>query len=123
MPASPSWKAYYERNKDEIKARMRERDAAKREALRAAAATDAQVVEDLRQAWRAKYARRTHRSIKAQIDEWLADPDVKEEMKAFLRECALPGEAYVEFGPQTMRALRGLAIVRLNPVAEMVPME
>jgi hypothetical protein len=123
MPATASWKAYYERNKEEIKARMRERDAAKREALRVAAETDAQVVEDLRQAWRAKYARRTHRSIKAQIDAWLADPDVKMEMKAFLTHCALPGEAYAEFGPQTMRALSGLAYVRQNPANEVVPME
>ena len=101
---------------------MRERDALKREAARQAR-TDAEVAEEQRQAWRAKYARRGQRAVKAQIDAWLADPNVKDEFKIFLRQCVLPNDAYRVLTPKALEALHQLPYVRPVAENEVVPAE
>jgi hypothetical protein len=113
--------AYYQTHKDEIKARMRERDAAKREAAREARMVDGEAAESQRAEWRLKYERRGQRAVKAQIDAWLASPDTTDAFKTFLRQSMLPEDAYRAFTPKMLDAIKCCAILRPVPPPENSP--
>ena len=84
MP-SDAYKRYYEKNREILTAKMRERDA-KRRAERAKFIEEhPEEIELEREKMRGKYHNWTANKCKKQMDTWIADPNVKEEVKAFFR--------------------------------------
>ena len=85
--SSKSYKAYYNRNREDITAKMRERnkiarDEKKREALKSQEGLDAWREEN-----REKYYRARESKITAQLKIWLEDEYISDTFKKFLKEC------------------------------------
>ena len=106
----PAWKKYYEAHKEEIKAKMRERNAKQREEERLIREMDEDAAEEQRQNWRVKYAMKEQRSVKKQIDAWLTNEGVVEEFKTFLRRVMLPENAYRNLTPKMIKVFESLPI-------------
>lgn len=85
--SSKSYKEYYNRNREDITAKMRERnkiarDEKKREALKSQEGLDAWREEN-----REKYYRARESKITAQLKIWLDDECISDTFKKFLKEC------------------------------------
>jgi len=101
-------KKYYEANREAICAKMRERNAERRRALKQEAfATPAGIEE-----WRAENRERYYRSVEAKntrdLNNWLNDPDICDAFKQFIRVCVW-GQKHT-LTPAFVRALGGLGI-------------
>ena len=84
MP-SETQKRYYERNREALTAKMRERDSERR-AVRAQYLADHPDEVGLeREKMRGKYHNWTANKCKRQMEVWIADPKVQEEAKTFFR--------------------------------------
>jgi hypothetical protein len=105
-----AYSRYYEKNRDVLLERMRERDAHRREAKRELLATNPELVDGEREKMRQKYYRRVASQVKKQIDEWLADKATTEAFKTFLRECCLKDDKYKNLTLKTVRQLKDLPI-------------
>jgi len=84
---SKAYKEYYQRNRDEICAKMRERNKTRREEMRAEAFQTQQGAEAWREEQRERYYRGVESQITKQLKVWLEDPDICQQFKAFLRVC------------------------------------
>jgi hypothetical protein len=105
-----AYSRYYEKNRAALLERMRERDALRREIKRELLATNPELLEEERERMRAKYHKRVASQVKRQIDDWMADKDVTECFKAFLRDCCLKDEKYKMLTLKTLRQLKDLPI-------------
>jgi hypothetical protein len=100
MP-SDAQKRYYEKNRETLTAKMRERDAERR-------AEKAKYLEEHpdevgleREKMRGKYHNWTANKCKRQMELWIADPEVKEEAKAFFR-LLLADDKYKSLKPKAL---------------------
>jgi len=84
MP-SDAQKRYYEKNRDALLVKMRERDAERRAEKSKYLTDHPEEVGLEREKMRGKYHNWTANKCKRQMEAWIADPDVREEAKAFFR--------------------------------------
>jgi hypothetical protein len=84
MPTD-AYRRYYEKNRDALTAKMRERDAQRRADRAQHLLEHPEEVDLEREKMRGKYHNWTANKCKRQMEVWIADPEVKEEAKAFFR--------------------------------------
>lgn len=84
MP-SDAQKRYYEKNRETITAQMRDRDTQRRADRKKYLEEHPEEVGLEREKMRGKYHNWTGNKCKKQMEAWIADPEVKDEAKAFFR--------------------------------------
>jgi len=104
----PSYKKYYEANKEEICARMREREAEQRKALRQHLAQHPEDLPKVREKNRAKYHTWKANKILKQLNAWLSDELVSDSFKEFIRNHCLLNNTYAVFTPSDIRTLEAM---------------
>jgi signal recognition particle GTPase len=80
-----SYKKYYEEHKDELKAKMRQRDAERRQKIKEECETDPAVLERERQRMRAKYHTNINNKVKKILTEMSQSPNIAEPVKTICR--------------------------------------
>ena len=80
-----SYKKYYEEHKDELKAKMRERDAERRQKIKEECETDPAVLERERERMRAKYHKNINNKVKKILNEMAQSPNIAEPVKMICR--------------------------------------
>ena len=103
-----SYKKYYEANKAEICARMREREAEKRIELRQHLAQHPEDLPKVREKNRAKYHTWKANKILKQLNAWLNDELVSDSFKEFIRNHCLLNNTYAVFTPSDIRTLEAM---------------
>jgi len=76
-----SYKKYYEEHKDELKAKMRQRDAERRAKIKEECETDPAVLERERERMRAKYHTNINNKVKKILTEMSQSPNIAEPVK------------------------------------------
>jgi hypothetical protein len=104
----PSYKKYYETNKEAICARMREREAEKREELRQHLAQHPEDLPKVREKNRAKYHTWKANKILKQLNAWLNDETVCDSFKEFIKNHCLLNNTYAVFTPSDIRTLEAM---------------
>ena len=106
-----AYRSYYERNREEICERMRQKSAEAREAQKKAIEQNPEEREKLREYWRdrAKVAR--EKKIHTKIGEWMSDDSNSLVFRTFLRELVTT-ERYKEL---TLYGLESLRIASYRP--------
>jgi hypothetical protein len=84
MP-SQAQKAYYEKHKEALKERMRQRDAERRDALRQHLAENPEDIVKVRQKMRDKYHTNVANKIRKAMEVVIADPTTDDFLRAFFR--------------------------------------
>jgi hypothetical protein len=87
MMGHDAQRRYYEKNRETLCARMRERAAMRRQKEREAAATSPDAAEAWRTENRERYYSTVESRITRQINVWLTDPTICDSFKQFLRQC------------------------------------
>jgi len=85
MTKKQSYAKYYEEHKDELKAKMRQRDAERRQKIKEQCATDANALAQERERMRAKYHTNTSNKVKKALMEMLECVNVNEVVKTMVR--------------------------------------
>jgi len=80
-----SYKKYYEEHKDELKAKMRQRDAERRQKVKEQIAEDPAVLEQERERMRAKYHTNINNKVKRILTEMSQSPNIAEPVKTICR--------------------------------------
>jgi len=80
-----SYKKYYEEHKDELKAKMRQRDAERRQRVKEQIAEDPAVLEQERERMRAKYHTNINNKVKRILTEMSQSPNIAEPVKTICR--------------------------------------
>ena len=80
-----SYKKYYEEHKDELKAKMRQRDAERRQKVKEQIAEDPAVLEQERERMRAKYHTNINNKVKKILTEMSQSPNISEPVKTICR--------------------------------------
>lgn len=80
-----SYKKYYEEHKEELKAKMRERDAERRQKIKKECETDPVALERERERMRMKYHKNMNNKVKKMLDEILQLPNIEESVKTMCR--------------------------------------
>ena len=80
-----SYKKYYEEHKDELKAKMRQRDAERRQKIKEECETDPAVLERERERMRAKYHTNINNKVKKILTEMSQSPNISEPVKMICR--------------------------------------
>jgi len=104
----PSYKKYYETNKEAICARMREREAEKRIELRQHLAQHPEDLPKVREKNRAKYHTWKANKILKQLQVWLNDEAVSDSFKEFIKNHCLLNNTYAVFTPSDIRTLEAM---------------
>jgi hypothetical protein len=104
----PSYKKYYEANKEAICARMREREAEKRVELRQHLAQHPEDLPKVREKNRAKYHTWKANKILKQLNAWLNDDTVSDSFKEFIKNHCLLNNTYAVFTPSDIRTLEAM---------------
>jgi AcrR family transcriptional regulator len=117
---SASQQRYYEKNKEELKARMRERDAIKREQLRQYLAANPADVEVVREKMREKYYKTASNKVKREIMLIINSTNTSDAGKAFLRECLID-KKYTAFTPKMIESIKVMYAV--NAIEQLTPRE
>ena len=104
----PSYKKYYEANKEAICARMREREAEKRVELRQHLAQHPEDLPKVREKNRAKYHTWKANKILKQLNAWLNDETVCDSFKEFIKNHCLLNNTYAVFTPSDIRTLEAM---------------
>ena len=121
----PSYKKYYEANKEAICARMREREAEKRLARRQYLAQHPEEIEAEREKNRSKYYTWKGNKILKRLNEWLKDDTISDSFKEFIRNHCLLNDTYAIFTPSDMATLEAMPKKKVinadKPVNEIVP--
>jgi hypothetical protein len=104
----PSYKKYYEANKEAICARMREREAEKRLARRQYLAQHPEEIEAEREKNRSKYYTWKGNKILKRLNEWLKDDTISDSFKEFIRNHCLLNDTYAIFTPSDMATLEAM---------------
>jgi len=76
---------YYEKNREALMVKMREKDAQRRAARAQYLSEHPEEVDLERERMRGKYHNGLANKCRRQMEAWIADPEVKEEAKAFFR--------------------------------------
>jgi hypothetical protein len=100
MP-SDAQKRYYEKNREALTIKMRERDAQRRAERTTYLLEHPDEVDLEREKMRGKYHNWTANKCKRQMEIWIGDPDVAEEAKAFFR-LLLSDEKYKGLKPKAL---------------------
>ena len=100
MPTD-SYRKYYEKNRESITAKMRERDAQRRADRTQYLREHPDEVELEREKMRGRYHNWMGNKCKRQMEAWVNDPSVKEEVKAFFRLLLLD-EKYKGMKPKAL---------------------
>ena len=103
-----SYKKYYEANKTDICARMREREAAKRIELRQHLAQHPEDLPKVREKNRAKYHTWKSNKTLKQLQAWLNDELVSDSFKEFIKNHCLLNNTYAVFTPSDIRTLEAM---------------
>jgi hypothetical protein len=103
MP-SEAQKRYYEKNREALTARMRERNAERRAELKKHLEEHPEDVELQREKMRGKYHNWTANKCKKQMEAWIADPEVQDEAKAFFR-MLIADDKYKALKPKALRLM------------------
>jgi hypothetical protein len=114
----PSYKKYYEANKETICARMREREAEKRIELRQHLARHPEDLPKVREKNRAKYHTWKANKILKQLNAWLSSDEVSDSFKEFIRNHCLLNNTYAVFTPSDIRTLE--AMPKQKPVKNVI---
>jgi len=104
----PSYRKYYEANKEAICARMREREAEKRLARRQYLAHHPEEIDAEREKNRSKYHTWKGNKILKRLNEWLNDDKVCDTFKAFIRNHCLLNDTYAIFTPSDLATLEAM---------------
>lgn len=104
-----SYRRYYEKNRDEILVRMRDRYVSWKAKRDEDLANDPSLLEGEREAARAKYHSQQARKTKRLIDGYLADTTTPDTLKAFLQNC-LKDDKYKSFTPKAMERIYAVGI-------------
>ena len=86
MPGQ-AYKRYYEKNREQILSRMKERNAERRRAVKEEAFKTPDGVEAWREENRERYYRSVESKTTKQLNVWMNDPDICDTFKKFLKEC------------------------------------
>lgn len=112
---NPSMKRYYEKNREAITARMRERYAEKKAAEESTELTPEEMAK-WREAMREKYHNGVANKTRRQIEIWVEDDRFEEGFKVFLRDYCLKDEKYKCFTPKMMEMLYAVG----SPVSALI---
>jgi hypothetical protein len=102
---SSSYQRYYEKNKEDLKAKMRERDAERREILRRHLAENPEEVGLEREKMRDKYYNNIGNKMRREIESMIKSNSVSDVGRAFLTEC-LVDDKYKAFTPKMIDAFK-----------------
>lgn len=100
MPTE-AYKRYYEKNREVLLMRMRERDTQRRADRAQYLLEHPEEIDLEREKMRGKYHNWTGNKCKRQMEAWIADPQVKDEVKAFFR-MLLADEKYKSMKPKAL---------------------
>jgi len=110
-----SYRRYYEKNRETIIARQRERYIEWKAKRDEELAKDPKLWDVEREKAREKYHKRVASKVKKLIDGWLADSRTSDTFKAFL-QTTLKDDKYKTFTPKTMEQLYAVA----SPVSALI---
>lgn len=116
MPSPPSQKRYYDKNRESILLKMRTRETERRASRGAFLDTHPDEAELERVRMRDKYHIYTTNKCRAQLEEWIRDPDSSPESVAFFK-LLVADERYRALKPKTLQHLAdalGLASSKLG---------
>ena len=100
---------YYEKNKEVLKAKMRRRDAERRQKIKEQLADNPEMVESEREKMRVKYHTGVDRKIKKTLDEWRRSDNINEHFKNFIDNCLLKDDGYKGMTLRNILCLKPLA--------------
>ena len=98
---------YYTANRDTILAKMREREAQRREVRRKYLEENPTAVEEEREKMREKYYKRQYSKTKKLIEDWLNNPLVNEPTKKFWKDI-INTDQYKVLTPKLLKNLEEL---------------
>jgi hypothetical protein len=110
-----SYRRYYEKNRDAILQRMRDRYVTEKAKRDGEIANEPELVEVEREKMRAKYQKRVSNKTRRLIEGWLADSRTSDTFKAFLQTC-LKDDKYKSFTPKTLEQLYAVG----SPVSALI---
>ncbi len=110
-----AYKRYYEKNREAITARMRERYAEKKAAAEAIEKTEEQI-EESREKMREKYYSRVANKTRRLLEGWVADEGFAEPFKVFIRDFCLKDDKFKTFTPKVVETLYAVG----SPVSALI---
>ena len=105
-----SYKKYYEEHKDELKAKMRQRDAERRAKIKEECGTDPAVLERERERMRAKYHTNINNKVKRTLTACLDDMTLSATFKRFVQEL-LANENYKLLTPASIKLMKEVSTI------------
>jgi hypothetical protein len=103
MP-SDAQKRYYEKNRDVLTAKMRERDTQRRADRAKYLEEHPEEIDLEREKMRGKYHNWTANKCKRQMEVWIDDPEIKDEIKAFFR-LLISDDKYKTMKPKALMSI------------------
>ena len=102
--------SYYEKHKDELKAKMREREAERRAKVKEAVKTDPTIAEKEREKMRVKYHKQTESKVKRMLMACLDDMTLSATFKRFVQEL-LANENYKILTPASINLMKEVSTI------------
>ena len=102
--------SYYEKHKDELKAKMREREAERRAKVKEAVKTDPTIAEKEREKMRVKYHKQTESKVKRMLTACLDDMTLSATFKRFAQEL-LANENYKILTPASINLMKEVSTI------------
>ena len=102
--------SYYETHKDELKAKMREREAERRAKVKEAVKADPSVAEKERERMRVKYHKQTESKVKRMLTACLDDMTLSATFKRFVQEL-LANENYKILTPASIKLMKEVSTI------------
>ena len=108
-----SYQRYYEKNREEIKAKMRERYALRQQQLQEYLKENPEAVELVREQMRNKYHKRINNQMRYDITQLCQSLQITEAGRAFFHEC-LRNDKYIGFTPKMINTFREMYASRVE---------
>jgi ATP-dependent exoDNAse (exonuclease V) beta subunit len=102
--------SYYEKHKDELKAKMREREAERRAKVKEAVKADPSVAEKEREKMRVKYHKQTESKVKRMLTACLDDMTLSATFKRFVQEL-IANENYKILTPASIKLMKEVSTI------------
>ena len=102
--------SYYEKHKDELKAKMREREAERRAKVKEAVKADPTIAEKEREKMRVKYHKQTESKVKRMLTACLDDMTLSATFKRFAQEL-LANENYKILTPASINLMKEVSTI------------
>jgi len=112
-----SYKKYYEEHKDELKAKMRKRDAERRAKVKEECETDPAVLERERERMRAKYHTNINNKVKRMLTACLDDMTLSATFKRFVQEL-LANNNYKLLTPASIKLMKEVSTLHKDAEKE-----